>query len=250
MSIQSERLAEVHWVRDDAEEDLVGADWHQESIASLANGLRRISDDMHGYYMLTYIPKNEDYNGRFRQVSVKLNHSNLEVQTRKGYYAVESVGQLPVLDYEAPVIAAARNARPESNPFSFQGAALSFPAPSRPGLASRLFGRRAGLCQLRKAAVILAGEFRLSKGQVKFAQNLRCRQQVGAARAELVASGARPRREALSGPASLTPAELRTARMAAAGLSNREIAQTLFNFLDRGVRQSRIGNELTPNRTA
>lgn len=100
----------------------------------LANGLRRISDDMHGYYMVTYIPKNEDYNGRFRRINVKLNHPNLEVQTRKGYYAVESVGQLAVLDYEAPAIAAARNARPESNPFSFQGTALSFPATNRLGL--------------------------------------------------------------------------------------------------------------------
>ena len=48
------------------------------------------------------------------------------------------------------------------------------------------------------------------------------------ARAELVATGARPRRRALSGPDSLTPAELRTARMAAEGLTNREIAQALF----------------------
>jgi DNA-binding CsgD family transcriptional regulator len=47
-------------------------------------------------------------------------------------------------------------------------------------------------------------------------------------RAELVGTGARPRRGMLSGPDSLTPAELRTARMAAQGLSNREIAQALF----------------------
>lgn len=48
------------------------------------------------------------------------------------------------------------------------------------------------------------------------------------ARAELVASGARPRRDARRGLGALTPAELRTARMAAGGLSNREIAQALF----------------------
>jgi DNA-binding CsgD family transcriptional regulator len=48
------------------------------------------------------------------------------------------------------------------------------------------------------------------------------------ARAELIAVGARPRRDALRGPEGLTPAELRTARMAANGLSNREIAQALF----------------------
>jgi DNA-binding CsgD family transcriptional regulator len=45
---------------------------------------------------------------------------------------------------------------------------------------------------------------------------------------ELVAAGARPRRRALTGPDSLTPAELRTARLAAEGLTNREIAQALF----------------------
>jgi VWFA-related protein len=101
----------------------------------LANGLRRINDDMHGYYMVTYTPKNGDYNGRFRQISVKLSRPNLEVQTRKGYYAVESVGQLPVLDYEAPAIAAARNANANSTSIAFMGSALSFPEPNRPGLS-------------------------------------------------------------------------------------------------------------------
>ena len=99
----------------------------------LANGLRRINDDMHAYYMITYVPKNEDYDGRFRRINVKLNHANFEVQTRKGYYAVESVGQLAVLDYEAPAIASARDAHSESNPFIFHGAALSFPATNTPG---------------------------------------------------------------------------------------------------------------------
>lgn len=101
---------------------------------NLTNGLRRISDDMHGYYFVTYIPKNEDYDGRFRHINVKLNKPNVDVQTRKGYYAVEAVTDLPVLDYEAPAIAAARNARAEANAFSFRGAALTFPAMARPGL--------------------------------------------------------------------------------------------------------------------
>jgi DNA-binding CsgD family transcriptional regulator len=48
------------------------------------------------------------------------------------------------------------------------------------------------------------------------------------ARAELVAAGARPRREALTGPSALTPAELRVARLAAQGHTNRGIAQVLF----------------------
>jgi DNA-binding CsgD family transcriptional regulator len=48
------------------------------------------------------------------------------------------------------------------------------------------------------------------------------------AETELLATGARPRRIALSGPKSLTPSERRVAQMAAEGPTNREIAQALF----------------------
>ena len=48
------------------------------------------------------------------------------------------------------------------------------------------------------------------------------------ARAELVLAGARPRRDAARGSDALTASELRVARMAADGLTNREIAQDLF----------------------
>jgi DNA-binding CsgD family transcriptional regulator len=48
------------------------------------------------------------------------------------------------------------------------------------------------------------------------------------AREELLAAGARPRRVALRGRDALTPSELRVAELAARGLMNREIAQTLF----------------------
>jgi DNA-binding CsgD family transcriptional regulator/predicted negative regulator of RcsB-dependent stress response len=48
------------------------------------------------------------------------------------------------------------------------------------------------------------------------------------ARVELLATGARPRRETLSGAEALTAAERRVAELAAQGLSNPEIAQSLF----------------------
>jgi DNA-binding CsgD family transcriptional regulator len=48
------------------------------------------------------------------------------------------------------------------------------------------------------------------------------------ARAQLVSAGARPRRAAFSGVASLTVSELRVARLAAAGMTNRAIALELI----------------------
>ena len=49
-----------------------------------------------------------------------------------------------------------------------------------------------------------------------------------AARAELHATGARPRGTALSGAGALTPSELRVARLAVEGKTNRDIAQALY----------------------
>jgi DNA-binding CsgD family transcriptional regulator len=48
------------------------------------------------------------------------------------------------------------------------------------------------------------------------------------ARDELQATGARPRRYVLRGVESLTPSERRVAELAAAGRTNREVAQALF----------------------
>jgi DNA-binding CsgD family transcriptional regulator len=57
---------------------------------------------------------------------------------------------------------------------------------------------------------------------------------------ELLATGARPRRRAVTGVDALTPAESRVARLAAAGSSNAEIAQTLF--VSRKTVEKHLGN--------
>jgi DNA-binding NarL/FixJ family response regulator len=48
------------------------------------------------------------------------------------------------------------------------------------------------------------------------------------ARSELYAAGGRPRRQALTGPESLTPSERRVADLAAQGQRNRDIAHALY----------------------
>ena len=62
------------------------------------------------------------------------------------------------------------------------------------------------------------------------------------AREELVACGARPRRLVRTGVDALTPSELRVAQLAAAGHSNREIAQALF--VTRKTVETHLGRDL------
>jgi DNA-binding CsgD family transcriptional regulator/tetratricopeptide (TPR) repeat protein len=89
-----------------------------------------------------------------------------------------------------------------------------------------------------KARTELGAALRRSKRRTEAREQLRravelammCGAAPLAARAEteLLATGARPRRIALSGVDSLTPSERRVAQMAAEGHTNREVAQALF----------------------
>lgn len=111
-----------------------------------------------------------------------------------------------------------------------------------------------GRAALEKAlALVVAGPYRLDEAQVllqtgalliragdpegareplraalDLADRLGATATAKAAHAALLEAGGRPRRAALSGLASLSPAELRVARLAAAGMKNREIAEHLF----------------------
>jgi DNA-binding CsgD family transcriptional regulator len=137
-------------------------------------------------------------------------------------------------------------------------AAVAFGASRRRALALSACGGLdagpAGLAQLREAVELLHDSpSRLARARAlvnlgiglrrrdeplparePLAAGLDLAQQCGAvalaeaARAELIATGARPRRASLRGPGALTPAQLRTAEMAASGMTNREVAQALF----------------------
>ncbi len=90
-------------------------------------GLRYIDEDMRAYYMLSYTPTNFEYDGDFRKIEVKIKRPGVKVQTRKGYFGVSDVGDQPLLDYEAPALAASDSLVPPGD-FPVRLTGLAFPA--------------------------------------------------------------------------------------------------------------------------
>ncbi len=133
----------------------------------------------------------------------------------------------------------------------------AFGAPSSLGRTLRVLGtleRDKGLDRLREAVEVLEGStarLELAKALAALGTGLRLARQPSEAReplrralelaavcgadglveqvrSELYAAGTRPRRDALSGVESLTPSERRVVDLAAAGRTNRAIAQELY----------------------
>lgn len=97
--------------------------------------LRQVDEDLNTYYLLSYSPKNQDFNGQFRQISVKVARPGVEVQARRGYYALDTSYDTPVLHYEAPALALlGSKSAPPPNAFNSRVAAFDFPAPGKAGL--------------------------------------------------------------------------------------------------------------------
>ena len=99
----------------------------------LRAGFERIETDMRNYYLLTYVPSNDEFDGTFREIQVKVKRPGLNVHSRRGYFAVRETSGLPVASHEAPALAAL-DRTPVPNAFPVFSAALGFPERARPHL--------------------------------------------------------------------------------------------------------------------
>jgi VWFA-related protein len=96
-----------------------------------ASRLRLVDEDLRSHYVLSYMPKNQDFDGQFRKILVKVRRPGMEVRAREGYYAVGSLGSLTVLPYEARPLAAL-DRRGNAKDFPASAVVLTFPEPGRP----------------------------------------------------------------------------------------------------------------------
>ncbi len=87
--------------------------------------MRRIADDIRGYYEAAYRPSGREYDGKFHRITVKVLRPGITLQTRSGYFSFPPVSGAPVLSFEAPMFAALASRR-ESADFDYHASALHF----------------------------------------------------------------------------------------------------------------------------
>jgi len=98
----------------------------------IGSKLKEIDEDLGTYYLLTYSPTNQNYDGKFRNISVKVKRSGVDALARRGYYAVPPTGSSPMFYYEAPPLALlSGSARPKDFPLLVNS--LNFPEVGRVG---------------------------------------------------------------------------------------------------------------------
>ncbi len=134
--------------------------------------LPQLEEDMHSYYLLAYTPRNLDFDGRFREIEVKVDAPGATVRARQGYYAVSAAFQEPLLEYEAPAIALLQKGETRDD-LPVRSTILSFPSPGRPGLVAVLVGIDSGAIAYRddkdgrvNSDLIVVTLFRNAKGEM------------------------------------------------------------------------------------
>ena len=105
-----------------------------EQSNDLSSAFRRIDEDNQFHYLLTYAPKNNTFDGRFRAIRVEVRRPGAHVFARNGYRALRTVPPADAGSYETPALALL-DRTPLPNAFPVHAAAFSFPDPARPGLS-------------------------------------------------------------------------------------------------------------------
>jgi hypothetical protein len=88
---------------------------------------RQIAQDMRFHYVIGYTPTNDNWDGRYREVSVKVKRGGVNVHSRHGYLAVKERNASPLLAYEAPAVAVLDKPAARKETFPLRTSALVFP---------------------------------------------------------------------------------------------------------------------------
>lgn len=92
------------------------------------NQLHRVTEDIDAHYELAYGPEIRNFDGRFRKITVRVRGSDVQVQSRSGYFAVPATQGQMLMAYELPMLAALATASPPRD-IPFRSALLHFQSP-------------------------------------------------------------------------------------------------------------------------
>ena len=93
--------------------------------------MQRIATDIGSYYEAAYVPVSQEFDGRFRKISVKVTRPGVTVQSRSGYFALPPGEGSALLPFEMPLLTAL-TVDPSPHAFDYQVRALQF-SPGRDG---------------------------------------------------------------------------------------------------------------------
>jgi VWFA-related protein len=83
---QLQEETDAHATMDEIAEQTGGKAYYGNN--DLKSAMRRSLDQGATYYTLSYAPQNQDWNGKFRRINIKLAHASYRLQYRRGYYAL------------------------------------------------------------------------------------------------------------------------------------------------------------------
>jgi VWFA-related protein len=91
----------------------------------LPASVRKIAEDLTTYYEVAYSPRAQDYDGRFRAVSVKVNRPQTRLQSRQGYFSLPPQAGMEMVPFEVPLFKAL-GAAEKAETIPFRGEVLRF----------------------------------------------------------------------------------------------------------------------------
>jgi VWFA-related protein len=87
--------------------------------------MAKVATDIGSYYEAAYMPVSQEYDGKFRRITVKVTRPGVTVQSRSGYFALPPGEGSVLLPYEMPLLTAL-SVDPPPHDFTYQASALRF----------------------------------------------------------------------------------------------------------------------------
>ncbi|HXI40456.1 MAG TPA: VWA domain-containing protein, partial [Bryobacteraceae bacterium] len=87
--------------------------------------LRRVAADISMHYEITYVPRIQRYDGRFRKIAVQVTKPGVQIRTRDGYFALPPDSGPLLRSYETPLLLSLGET-PAPNAFAFQSRVFHF----------------------------------------------------------------------------------------------------------------------------